>query len=254
MLGYEERLFYDVSYCNTQYRFMIIHQRPSPNYNLRPSHAVMSTIVMHYTDMESASEAIDLLCHEDAGVSAHYLIDENGEVTQMVADDHRAWHAGKSTWRGIENVNDYSIGIELANPGHRCGYKPFPKAQMESLKTLCCDLIERHPIEQRNIVAHSDIAPLRKKDPGELFDWQWLAEQGIGLWPESLFEAELLSIKALQQTLSDIGYPLVIDGIMGEETEAVITAFKRRFVQNDVSAKWSLAANSMALALQRAIA
>lgn len=156
---------------------------PSPNCDDRMDGAIINTIVIHYTGMKTAQEALDRLRDTSSSVSAHYLIDEEGELYRLVEEEDRAWHAGVSHWRGMDGLNQHSIGIELVNPGEEHGYKPFPKAQMHTLVKLCNDLIDVHPIQDRNIIGHADIAPTRKADPGEKFDWQWLSEAGIGLYP-----------------------------------------------------------------------
>ncbi len=155
---------------------------PSPNFSARGDAAV-SMLVLHYTGMKSAADALARLCDVQAQVSAHYVIDEDGKVYQLVEEQHCAWHAGASYWRGNKNVNNISIGIEIVNPGYEFGYRPFPAVQMQAVAGLCSDIIARHQIQPVNVVGHSDVAPLRKEDPGELFDWQWLAGQGIGVWP-----------------------------------------------------------------------
>lgn len=159
---------------------------PSPNFDSRDGQPV-DMLVLHYTNMPTGKEALDRLCDPTAKVSAHYMVDEDGTVYRLVAEENRAWHAGVSYWRGNSNINQRSIGIEMANPGHTWGYRPFPPAQMESVIELCKGIVSRHAIPARNVVGHSDICPNRedKMDPGVLFDWKGLAEQGIGLWPTS---------------------------------------------------------------------
>jgi N-acetylmuramoyl-L-alanine amidase len=158
--------------------------RPSPNHGARADDSPIDMLVLHYTGMRDGEAALRRLRDPESQVSAHYLIDERGGVAQLVSEDRRAWHAGRSCWRGQSDVNSRSIGIELVNPGHEFGYRPFPEAQMWTLAELAGTLLMRWPIPPRNVVGHSDVAPLRKKDPGELFDWRWLAGQGIGVWPE----------------------------------------------------------------------
>lgn len=157
--------------------------RPSPNFDARPEGTPIDMLVLHYTGMTDAAAALARLADPRAKVSAHYVIDEDGIVHAMVDESCRAWHAGVSFWRGHQGVNGRSIGIELVNPGHEFGYRPFPPAQMEALVDLTHGILGRHPIPPRNVVGHSDVAPSRKQDPGELFDWAALAAQGIGLWP-----------------------------------------------------------------------
>ena len=166
----------------------MIRHTPSPNHDERPAGTPVDTLVLHYTGMRTAAEAIALLRDPDGPrkVSAHYVVEEDGLVHAMVPEERRAWHAGISHWRGHEGLNGRSIGIEIVNPGHEWGYRPFPALQMAAVAELCLGILERHPIPARNVVAHSDIAPDRKQDPGELFDWPGLAALGIGLWPTAM--------------------------------------------------------------------
>ena len=163
----------------------MVIERPSPNFGKRAANTLIDMLVLHYTGMTDGNIALERLCDPSSKVSAHYCIDEDGTVYSLVNEEHRAWHAGVSYWRGETDINSRSIGIELVNPGHECGYRPFPDKQMESLINISKKIIKRHPIPPRNIVAHSDIAPSRKRDPGELFDWRLLANEGIGLWPSA---------------------------------------------------------------------
>ncbi len=158
---------------------LVHHQRLSPNWNERQ--CPVSMAVLHYTEMQSADAAISRLCDPAAEVSAHYLISEAGEVTLMVPEDKRAWHAGRSCWRGVRDVNSASIGIELDHPGHAFGYREFSDAQIDALIPLLARIVKAHDIPRANVVAHSDIAPARKLDPGELFPWDRLAEHGLCL-------------------------------------------------------------------------
>ncbi len=158
----------------------LVHkERLSPNFNDRD--LPISMVVIHYTEMGSAEDALNRLCDGDAGVSAHYLISEAGEVTRLVPDDKRAWHAGVSFWRGHRDVNSASIGIELDHPGHAYGYRPFAEAQIDALVPLLHRLVKEYDIPRSNIVGHSDVAPARKTDPGELFPWDRLAEYRLAL-------------------------------------------------------------------------
>ena len=158
----------------------LIHRHaPSPNWNERK--LPVSMVVLHYTGMESAGAALERMRDAAAEVSAHYMIDEDGTVTQLVDEAKRAWHAGRSYWRGITDVNSASVGIELVNPGHEFGYRPFPDAQMDALVPLLAQIVQRHNVPRANVVGHSDIAPARKTDPGELFDWERLAEYKLAL-------------------------------------------------------------------------
>jgi N-acetylmuramoyl-L-alanine amidase len=158
----------------------LVHRdQPSPNCDARDER--ISMVVLHYTDMPSADAALTRLCDPAAKVSAHYLITEEGEVIRLVDESMRAWHAGMSYWRGKSNVNGASIGIELVNPGHTCGYRPFPDAQIDALVPLLHRIVDEYDIPRANIVGHSDIAPQRKLDPGELFPWDRLAEYRLAL-------------------------------------------------------------------------
>ena len=156
---------------------LVHHTRLSPNFNDRK--LPVSMVVLHYTEMTPVQTALDRLCDPDAGVSAHYLISEEGEVTLLVPEEKRAWHAGVSYWRGHKDVNSASIGIELDHPGHGLGYRPFADAQIEALVPLLHRIVKTHDIPRANIVGHSDVAPARKTDPGELFPWDRLAEYGL---------------------------------------------------------------------------
>lgn len=159
---------------------------PSPNFNdrrLSDTQTGPDMLILHYTDTQTAFEALSLLQSPEREVSAHYLVDEDGTIYSLVDEDKRAWHAGLSHWDGEEDINSLSIGIEIQNPGHGNGYRAFPEKQMQAVKDLCLDILSRHDIPPHRILGHSDIAPGRKQDPGELFDWEYLAQHGIGLWP-----------------------------------------------------------------------
>ncbi len=155
-----------------------IEQRPSPNHDERAAGKPVDILLLHYTGMRSAEGALKWLTDPASRVSSHYFVDEDGRVAAMVAEGRRAWHAGKSFWAGETDINSRSIGIEIANPGHEFGYRPFPGAQTEAVIALCRDILARHPIPPERVLAHSDVAPLRKHDPGELFPWARLAVGG----------------------------------------------------------------------------
>lgn len=210
---------------------MIVTSHPSPNHDARPDPLAVDMLVLHYTGMRSPAEALARMCDPAAKVSAHYMIDEDGTILALVPEERRAWHAGVSFWRGRSDTNSRSIGIELVNPGHEFGYRPFPEAQMAALRDLALSILARHPIPPRNVVAHADVAPLRKEDPGELFDWAGLARAGIGLFPSHPPQARdtTLSIAQAQQMLSTYGYDSPVTGVMDEKTKAVVTAFQRHF-------------------------
>lgn len=180
----------------------------------------MDMLVLHYTDMLTAEEACGRMCDPQAQVSAHYLIDTDGSVVRLVDEEKRAWHAGVSYWGGERDINSRSIGIELQNPGHSNGYVPFPEPQMQALIDLCRDILQRHPILPGNILGHSDIAPDRKRDPGELLDWKMLAENGIGIFPDP-DEGTAGNPALLRETLTAIGYD--------PDSERAVEAFQRRY-------------------------
>jgi N-acetylmuramoyl-L-alanine amidase len=160
-------------------RWLVHKEQPSPNWDERALPVTMA--VLHYTGMRTGAEAIERLCDAQAKVSAHYVIEEDGTVIRLVPEDKRAWHAGKSYWRGVTDVNSASVGIEIVNPGHEFGYRPFTDAQMDALCPLLADIVKRHDIPLANVVGHSDIAPARKQDPGELFDWDLLGRLKLAL-------------------------------------------------------------------------
>ncbi|MGB3738026.1 MAG: N-acetylmuramoyl-L-alanine amidase [Pontixanthobacter sp.] len=200
---------------------LVHHQRPSPNCNARDLPITM--VVIHYTEMRSAEDAITRLCDPEAGVSAHYLISEAGEVTQMVDEDQRAWHAGVSYWRGHKDVNSASIGIELDHPGHLYGYRPFDERQIDALVPLLNRMVKAHNIPRANIVGHSDVAPARKTDPGELFPWDRLAQYGLAIAkPDIALGDPFDNDGAFYLALERYGYD-VTDG------HKAVAAFQRRW-------------------------
>ncbi len=200
---------------------MTIIDTPSPNFDERS--LGVSMIVLHYTGMQDAQAAIDRLRDPAAKVSAHYLVAEDGTVLRMVAEDKRAWHAGKSRWRGIEDVNSASIGIEIVNPGHEFGYPPFPEQQIDALIPLVATIKERHGITRGNIVGHSDIAPKRKQDPGELFPWSRLAKLRLAL-PRP-------TRNLMDPMWTDAGFLIALErfGYDVSDKLAAVVAFQRRF-------------------------
>jgi N-acetylmuramoyl-L-alanine amidase len=200
-----------------------MRQRTSLNHGPRPAGTPIDMLVLHYTGMKSAQEALDRLCDKAAQVSAHYVVEEDGTVWRLVDESERAWHAGVSCWRGQRDVNSRSIGIEIVNPGHEWGYRAFPAVQMMAVADLCRGILGSHPIPPRNVVGHSDVAPLRKQDPGELFDWRSLAAQGIGLWPADSGDA--VTPHDAAAALARYGYDVAPDNT----GEAVVTAFQRHF-------------------------
>jgi N-acetylmuramoyl-L-alanine amidase len=217
----------------------VFHDRPSPNCGPRKDGARIDLLVLHYTGMKSCAEAIERLCDPSAQVSAHYVIDEDGTIWRLVDESLRAWHAGESAWRGNADVNSRSIGIELVNPGHEFGYRDFPAAQMEALIALARDIVDRHGIRPIDVVGHSDVAPARKMDPGEKFNWRALAAAGIGVWPKrpsiaarldtGPYGDERVMLTEAQTRLARIGYGIEATGRADESTAAVLRAFQRRF-------------------------
>ena len=219
---------------------LVHREAPSPNWDERQ--LPVSMVVLHYTGMPDAAGALARMRDPAAKVSAHYLIDEDGTVTRLVPEARRAWHAGKSYWRGVTDINSASIGIELVNPGHEWGYRPFPEAQMESLIPLLADLIGRHNVPRANVVGHSDVAPARKADPGELFAWDLLARYRLALpRPELRVPSPFANDGAFYLALERFGYditeglaavrafqrrwrPETIDGVIDGETSAILFA------------------------------
>ena len=216
---------------------------PSPNFDERTGLGRPDMIVLHYTGMLFTHEAIQRLCDPQARVSAHYVVLEDGSVVQLVPESKRAWHAGVSAWGGDPDVNSRSIGIEICNPGHDFGYPDFPSRQIAATITLCRSILTRHLIRPENIVAHSDVAPSRKNDPGEKFPWKLLAQSNIGLWTEAgpVAAADPLKpndsgpkITELQKLLAEYGYGIDVTGRYDVATTEVVTAFQRHFRQTQV--------------------
>ena len=217
---------------------------PSPNFGDRGG-AEVSILVIHYTAMSSVESTIKRFSETSSQVSAHYVISRHGEIFQMVDEDKRAWHAGVSFWDGIKNVNSYSIGIELDHDGIDLSghFIPYATPQLQSLKLLAADIVQRHQIPMQNIVGHSDVAPMRKQDPGNTFPWKDFADEGIGFWPMQVPTKTFKSLKPgdkgddvrdLQMDLGKYGYGITVDGDYGTQTEAVIIAFQRHFCADNV--------------------
>lgn len=194
---------------------------PSPNFDARDQ--AVSIVVLHYTGMPDGPSAIALLREPGSRVSCHYLVDEDGTVLRMVAEEQRAWHAGRSYWRGMHELNGASIGIEIVNPGHEHGYRPFPRPQMEALLPLLADIVRRHQVPKANVVGHSDIAPARKQDPGELFDWGLLARHGLAVARPTR--------DLVDPHWTDGGFFLALEryGYDVRDPRAALIAFQRRF-------------------------
>ena len=207
---------------------MKLINRPSPNFNDRPADKPVSILLLHYTGMESAAAALDRLCDPAARVSAHYTVDEDGTIYSHVPEEKRAWHAGVSHWAGETDINGISIGIEMVNPGHEFGYRPFPDAQIDVVAALCLDILARHPIPPHRVLGHSDVAPGRRQDPGELFPWQSFAKMGIGIWPDAALAPADVDATLAAQDLRRFGYdcPAAADAPRHAD---VVSAFQRHY-------------------------
>ena len=217
-----------------------IIEAPSPNFDART--APPEILVLHYTGMPTGEDALNRLRDPEAKVSSHYMVEEDGRIFRLVPEERRAWHAGVSYWKGARNINGVSIGVEIVNPGHEFGYRPFPDAQIAALIALIGDIRGRWQIGDDRIVGHSDVAPERKDDPGELFPWKRIAEAGHGLWAdappapgEPLAEgAEGVGVFALQAGFTRLGYDLPPSGKFDAATKAVVVAFQQHWRQDKV--------------------
>lgn len=220
---------------------LVHRENASPNHDARA--LPVSMVVLHYTGMQTAAEAEARLTDPSAKVSAHYLIDETGEVVALVPEHRRAWHAGRSFWRGINDINSASIGIELVNPGHEWGYCPFPAAQMEALLPLLARIVREYDVPRANVVGHSDVAPARKEDPGELFDWPLLARHRLALpIPEVALGDPFDNEGAVLLAMERFGYD-VTDG------RAAVRAFQRRWRPSLIDGEIDLAVGALVFAL-----
>ena len=214
----------------------IVH--PSPNHGERRGGRAPDCILLHYTGMTTGEAALARLCDPAAEVSSHYLVFEDGRILQLAPEARRAWHAGTGRWKDDTDLNSCSIGVEIVNPGHDGALPPYPQAQIEAVAALCRDIAARHAIAPERVLAHSDIAPGRKRDPGEHFPWGTLHALGVGHWvaPAPIAGGRFLSpgeqgrpVEALQAMLALYGYPCPLNGVYDRETEAVVAAFQRRF-------------------------
>lgn len=219
---------------------------PSPNFEPRKGGLKPDLLLLHYTGMESVEGALDWLTAPESKVSCHYLVDEDGRITQMVAEDMRAWHAGVSHWAGEDDINSCSIGIEIHNPGHEFGYPDFSEAQMKAVEALCLDVVTRHEIAPERVLAHSDVAPGRKADPGEKFDWKRLADAGAGVWvePEPTGDDKGLGpgdegerVSELQARLKRLGYGIDVSGRFDDVTGNCVRAFQMHWRQARVDGR-----------------
>ena len=212
--------------------------RPSPNYGPRLGYARPNCIILHYTGMADGPSAIDWLCNPASQVSSHYVVEADGTILQLVAEARRAWHAGRSGWMGETDINSASIGVEIVNGGHPAGLPPFPSVQIDAVVRLCSDIAARQNIQPERILAHSDVSPGRKCDPGERFPWHILFARGMGHWVAEMpgtGEGELgpgergPAVLSLQQALLAYGYSLVASGEYDDRTRVVVEAFQRHF-------------------------
>ena len=213
----------------------------SPNFSERPENTEIDSIVLHYTGMNNFQDALERMCNPKFEVSAHYAIDYNGDIHQLVEDSNKAWHSGISHWNGKKNINENSIGIEIANLGHEFGYEEFTNSQVESTIFLCKKLKSKYNIPSQNIIGHSDVAPDRKEDPGEFFPWKSFSKLGLGIYhnfitSDSEYTGSCYNlgdkgseIEKIQKSLSKIGYGILVNGIYDDQTKSVITSFYRRF-------------------------
>lgn len=212
--------------------------RPSPNFGPRRDCEQPGLIILHYTGMETGQAAEDWLCSPQSEVSSHYLVHEDGCVVQMVREADRAWHAGRSNWGGNADINSHSVGIEIVNRGHFLGYTPFTHPQIDAVIALCRDIATRYPVMPQAVLAHSDVAPGRKIDPGELFPWASLHAAGVGhfVTPEPVGDDLPFALGACapevaetQQMLAGYGYGIACDGVFDEASRIVVEAFQRHF-------------------------
>ena len=211
--------------------FTISNEYKSPNFNKRRDMDLLDAIIIHYTGMQNSESALNYLCNKKSKVSSHYFINEEGQIFQLVDDFNIAWHAGVSKWLKRKNLNDTSIGIELVNPGHEHGYEVFSEKQYESLEQLIKLLFSKYNIKKDWVLGHSDIAPSRKLDPGENFDWYRLARKDLSIWPDKIFSVpdKMKSDQLLYNLLFNIGYDVK------SYFKPSLIAFKRRFMPNDIS-------------------
>jgi N-acetylmuramoyl-L-alanine amidase len=218
---------------------VVAEVRESPNHGERRGDSKLDMILLHYTGMPNAEDAVAKLCARGTEVSAHYVVMEDGYVIQCVAEARRAWHAGAAMWEGESDINSRSIGIEIANPGHDRGYPDFPRRQIAAVTALCRSIFTRHRIPAWRVLGHSDVAPARKQDPGEKFPWRLLSESGIGLWvnPAPITEGGAVfvlgesapAIREMQELLGRYGYDIAVSGSYDPATRDVIAAFQRHF-------------------------
>jgi N-acetylmuramoyl-L-alanine amidase len=220
--------------------FLVTDVVPSPNHDERKDGRLPDMILLHYTGMPTGEAALARLCAPDSKVSSHYVVFEDGRIVQCVPETLRAWHAGVSSWAGETDINSCSIGIEIVNPGHEFGYPDYPLRQIAAVISLCRSILTRRgPISSARILAHSDVAPARKQDPGEKFPWELLSDSGVGHWvrpaPLNVDGPALKpgdsgeAVTRLQRVLRGYGYVIEETGSYDDATRAVVTAFQRHF-------------------------
>ena len=211
---------------------------PSANYGERAKDRAPDMIVLHYTGMPDVEGALARLCTAGTDVSAHYVVLEDGRIVQCVPEERRAWHAGVSSWAGEEDINSCSIGVEIVNRGHDWGYPEFPLRQIAAVITLCRGIMLRRNVPPHRVLGHSDVAPARKKDPGEKFPWASLANSGVGHWvhPAPIVRGEVLKlgaegddVRGMQEALKRYGYGIETHGKYDGPTMEVVSAFQRHF-------------------------
>jgi N-acetylmuramoyl-L-alanine amidase len=239
---------------------LAVRDLPSPNHDARPDATPIDVLVLHYTATRSTADAVRRLRDPAAGVSAHYLVDEDGAILRLVAEDRRAWHAGPSWWRGLTALDDRSIAIAIANPGHDLGYQPFGALQTAAVCDLCLSILSRHRVPPRNIVGHADIAPDRAQGPGEMFDWLGLAENGVGLFPPGIPDLgaggavrDAAGLRDVRRALAAIGYRVAPEGPLDPALSAVLRAFQRHWRGEAVTGQADAGTLARLLAVARAV-
>jgi N-acetylmuramoyl-L-alanine amidase len=227
---------------------MNLIEAPSPNFDKRGRS--IDTVILHYTGMPTGKDALDRLCDRQAKVSAHYLVEENGDTYRLVEEANRAWHAGVSCWRGDTDINARSIGIEIVNPGHEFGYRGFPEVQIDAVVALLKGICARHKISPVRVLGHSDVAPRRKEDPGEKFPWTRLAAEGLALAPFSgdPKAGERVAYDDALKALSTIGY----DARTGDHA-ACLLAFQRRFCPEVLGQGFDAHTKAALIAIQKTL-
>ncbi len=237
-----------------------VRDLPSPNQDDRPDGCSVDMVILHYTGMKTAGEAVDRLRDPAAKVSSHYVVDEDGGVLRLVGETRRAFHAGVSYWRGRRVLNNWSVGIEIVNPGHEHGYRDFPVLQLAAVCDLCLDILSRHAVPARNIVGHSDVAPDRKDDPGEKFDWEQLARNGVGLWPARVPDLgtggavrDAGALRDVRAALAHIGYELAPEGALDPALATVLRAFQRHWRPEAVTGQADAGTLARLLAVARLV-